>query len=440
MEFEILKKSHKKEILTGAVVFILITIVLIVRASFAKYQTTKNVIIAEGTVNYKVPDFKIMAMYKNDGNGDVEITTMPEEGYEINKERSYCTTDNVNKVYNKVFTNEEGKHVITGLSKDSKCYIYFDKKVTAGETILGNSTVNEGTPDFGKTSCTSGCSESTVGLYSTKDDDGVTYYFRGDVTNNYVKFANKFWRIIRINGDGTIRLIYQGTSATSTGTNAQIGTSAFNTSYNDNMYVGFKYTSGQVHGTGTESKILQSLNNWHTENLKNHIDKIDTNAGFCGDRTPSTSSYSTDNLGGTGSTITYYKGYLKYVYSEKLPTLICPTEDLYTLTGATKGNKSLTYPIGLITADEVSMAGGVYGTTSSNYYLYTGQAYWTITPWGFDSLGARILRVTENGSFYYNGLLNSTYGVRPVINIRSDVTLTGTGTASDPYVVVGGNS
>ena len=155
MEFETLKKSHKKEILIGAVVFILIVIVLIVRASFAKYQTTKNVTIAEGTVNYKVPDFKIMAMYKNDGAGDVEITTMPEEGYEINKEKSYCTTDNVNKVYNKVFTNEEGKHVITGLSKDSKCYIYFDKKVTAGETILGNSTVNEGTPDFGKTSCTS---------------------------------------------------------------------------------------------------------------------------------------------------------------------------------------------------------------------------------------------------------------------------------------------
>jgi len=211
MEFETLKESHKKEILIGAVVFILITIVLIVRASFAKYQTTKNVTIAEGTVNYKVPDFKIMAMYKNDGAGDIEITTMPASGYAINESKSYCTLDNINKIYNKMYTDEDGNHVIANLSKSSKCYLYFDdyKKVN---TPLGEITVKLATPDFSKTSCTSGCGESTVGIYEAKDDDGWSYYYRGDVENNYVRFAGYWWRIIRINGDGSIRMIHYGST------------------------------------------------------------------------------------------------------------------------------------------------------------------------------------------------------------------------------------
>ena len=411
MQFEVIRKSHKKEILIGAVIFILITIVLIVRASFAKYQTTKNVTIAEGTINYKVPDFKIMAMYKNDGAGDVEITTMPEEGYEINKEKSYCTTDNVNKVYNKVFTNEEGKHVITGLSKDSKCYIYFDKKVTAGETILGNVTVKDSATSF------TGVSTTNEGVFKAKDDDGDTYYWRGAVTNNYVKFANKFWRIVRINGDGTIRLIYQGTSATSTGTDAQIGTSAFNSSYNNNMYVGFRYTSGQVHGTGTESTILRTLNTWYTNNLASYASKIDNNAGFCNDREPSTSNSTSNGSGGTGTTTTYYGAFIRIIPggswgTTQTPTFKCKnSSDLFTKSGSSKGNKSLTNPIGLITADEVVYAGGFGGTANKSYYLYTGQVYWTLSP--YNAINANVFRVNSDGNLNATNV-NNTNGVRPI--------------------------
>jgi len=430
MQFEVIRKSHKKEIIIGVIVLVTIAIVFIVQLSFAKYKAVKNMPIVSGTVNYKIPDFKIMAMYKNDGDGDIEITTMPESGYEINKEKSYCTTDNINKVYNKMYTDYKGNHIITGLEKDSKCYIYFDKSLCSGsacKTILENGTVNDGTPDFSKAATTD------EGIFKAQDDDGDTYYWRGAVTNNYVKFANKYWRIIRINGDGTIRMIYQGTSATSTGTDAQIGKSAFNSSYDNNMYVGFKYTNGEVHGTGTKSTILGTLETWYTSNLASYASKIDTNAGFCGDRTPSTSDKLIDNKGGTGTTTTYYGGYIRLI-TNKAPSLTCLTEDLYTVTGATKGNKSLEKPIGLITADEVAMAGGVYRTINSNYYLYLSQVYWwTLTPSHYPY--ALMYYVTSDGDLNYHGQVNSTLSARPVINLKADVTLTGKGTASDPYVV-----
>ena len=97
-------------------------------------------------------------------------------------------------------------------------------------------------------------------------------------------------------------MIYQGTSANTTGTGTQIGTSAFNGSYNNNMYVGFKYTSGEVHGTGTNSAILNTLNPWYQNNLADDAEYIDGNVGFCGDRTPYSGS-------GTGTNATHYAAY-----------------------------------------------------------------------------------------------------------------------------------
>ena len=434
MEFETLKKSHKKEILIGAVVFILITIVLIVRASFAKYQTTKNVTIAEGTVNYKVPDFKIMAMYKNDGAEDVEITTMPESGYTINESKSYCNLNGSKDSNAKLYTDENGNHVISKLTKGDRCYIYFDKSLCSGsacKTILGNVTVNDGTPDFSKVATTD------EGVFKAKDDNGDTYYWRGTVTNNYVKFAGKYWRIIRINGDGTIRMIYDGTTARMNGTAFTADTSAFNADYDKHMSVGFRYTNGEVHGLDTESTILQKLNTWYTTNLSSYADKIDTNMGFCGDRTPSTSETEINNSGGTKYVSTYYGAYIRLI-TNKTPSLLCPTEDFYTVSGSSKGNKSLTNPIGLITADEASMAGGVFGTVNPYYYLYTGQTYWTMTPMNFSYPGLSYADVfyIRSDEYLYNMFTNKILGVRPVINLKADTIFTGTGTMSDPYVVV----
>jgi len=459
MKFEVLKKSHKKQVIIGISILILIGIVLIVKSTFAKYELVKSIKIAEGTINYKLPDFKIMAMYKNDGDSYTEIDTMPESGYIINDTKSYCTLDNINKDEKaKLFTNEEGRHVISGLSKSSKCYLYFDKVKSAGDIILENVTVKLATPDFSKTSCNNGCRESTVGIYQAKDNDGWSYYYRGDVEDNYVKFAGFYWRIIRVNGDGSIRLIYDGTSAHQNGeeTTDSIAVSNQKFSHNiaywnsetdskfsgNNAYVGFKYTLNQIHGLGTKSNVLEQLEKWYTNNLSSYESKIDINAGFCGDRAPSTSHNELNNLGGIGTTQTYYGAFIRLTRSTKAPSLYCSSEDLYTVSDSLKGNKALLYPIGLITVDEISMAGGLYTNDNYGYYLYNGQSYWTLSPAYHYSnpshKGARVFAM-HNKSFNAYQVYN-TFGIRPVINLRSDTKFKFTGTdekgaMSNPYVV-----
>ena len=226
-----------------------------------------------------------------------------------------------------------------------------------------------------------------------------------------------------------------------TGTSTQISTSAFNSTYNNNMYVGYMYTSGQVHGLGTNSTIKGVLDNWYTTNIANkgYGDQVSIEAGFCGDREPSTSSSTSNGAGGTGTTQTYYGGYIRLVNSTKSPTLKCKNnEDMYTISGSSRGNKALTNLVGLITADEVSMAGGVYGDINKSYYLYTGQQYWTMSPYLFPTTNSHVhVFVVWLDGYLSGSPVLYTFGVRPVINIASDVEITGSGTSADPYVVVG---
>ncbi len=101
-----------------------------------------------------------------------------------------------------------------------------------------------------------------------------------------------------------------------------------------------------------------------------------------------------------------------------------------------KGNGYLNYPVGLITADEVAMAGGVYDTRNTSYYLYNNQYYWTISPYHFSGSVAGVFRVNSNGTLYINDVSGSR-GVRPVVSLKSDVKLDGSGTSSDPFIVEG---
>ena len=256
----------------------------------------------------------------------------------------------------------------------------------------------------------------------------TTYYYAGN-PNNWVQFGGFYWRIIRINGDGTIRVIYQGTSANETGTRTQIGTSAFNSSYSNNMYVGYMYQSGQLHGLQTSSTIKGVLDNWYTTNIANkgYGEYVDGNAGFCGDRQVSSGS-------GTGTSSTDYQPYTRI--SNSSPSLSCEDADIYTTSGSSTGNKALTQPIGLISVDE-AMLGGIpnWNSSNSNNYLYTGQNYWTMSPYYYGSTGARVFVVIISGYLNWGGVTGMT-GVRPVINIRADVSLTGSGTTSDPFKVV----
>ena len=429
MKIETLKKSHLKRNIIIGVVAVLIISAVILNFTRAKYRVTQSIPLVNGTINYSLPDLNIVGLYI-DGEEATELDSS--KTYTLDTTQSTCTykdgteIENLNISYN---SETGGLSISPYTTKGTKCTLHFNDQVFAKDTILANYLTILTRDDFSTT-----VTNTTTGtIYKETTSKGTTYYFAGNPTDNWVKFANKYWRIIRINEDGSLRIIYQGTSNTATGTGTQItvdgsNISAFNSSYNDNAYVGFKYTLNNVHGTGTNSTILGKLNTLYQDNLSSYADKIDGNAGFCNDRIPYSGT-------GTGTTYTEYATYNRLV-SNKQPSFECSnSSDLFTTSGSSQGNKSLQYPIGLITADEVAFAGGVYGIRNTSYYLYTGQTYWTMSPYYFNGSYAWVFRVYSSGSLSWDSVYG-TYGVRPVINLRADVTISGgDGTASNPYVV-----
>ena len=297
-----------------------------------------------------------------------------------------------------------------------------------------NLSPSSGTPNFTTTSIEDG----TNGIYSSEDDLGTSYYFRGNVTNNYVKFANKYWRIIRINGDGTIRMIYAGTSAhansydDSSANDMSIGTSAFNSRKNDNTYVGYMYgteratTYANTHSNTTNSTIKTKLDSWYDTNIVNTgNEKYIADAIYCNDRSVSSGT-------GIGTTKTTYAAQTRR--NNGTPTLKCANNNDKFTKSTTIGNGKLTKMIGLITTDEVIYAGGKFNTTNKEYYLYSGTFYWTMTPYSFASGCANVGRVDDYG---YLSVLNVdyTYAVRPVVSLKSDAISGGSGTVASPFFV-----
>ena len=299
-------------------------------------------------------------------------------------------------------------------------------------TKLGLSA-NEGTPDFNQVATTD------EGIFAAEDDLGTSYYFRGAVENNYVKFAGYYWRIIRINGDGTIRIIYDGTSAHANGeasADRQVSTIAFNTNYGDSTYVGYMYgtpgssTYEDTHANTTSSTIKIVNDNWYEANVvdKNYSQYV-ADAIFCDDRSLSSGT-------GIGTTETYYMSHNR-LNTNKTPSLKCIRNTDKFTTSSSLGNGDLTYPVGLITGDEVAFAGGMYSTPNSLYYLYSGQRYWTITP--YDSfLGSS--RVWANSHLGYLSMTSvgtsDNYGLRPVISLKSDITFSGNGSMNQPFEII----
>ena len=138
-------------------------------------------------------------------------------------------------------------------------------------------------------------------------------------------------------------------------------------------------------------------------------------------------------------TVTTSYGALVRLYTNKNPNLKCiNTKDLFTHTSSNKGNKVLAYPIGLITADEVSFAGGVYQVENLNFYLKTGKSFHTMSPWVFNNTAGRFY-VSTDGKLGNGGVNTTSYDVRPVININPYVTLKGSGTTTSPYEIEGAN-
>ena len=379
----------------------------------------------------------------------------------------------------------------------------------------------KGTPDFNKIAPND---SETDGLYMAEDDEGESYYYRGAVRNNYVSFAGFIWRIIRRNGDGSVRMIYSGKSVSDTGDATTIGNSPFNNKYWDPTYVGYKYnedfslhennnsnvsynwftnTQKYNYGTGytfdettkkftltgdikqltwndnheeivnnqlysclntecnvvykvtgysnantmkvqpisyssnsllsaqtntTDSPIKTKLDSWYKSNLASYTSYL-ADETFCNDRSV------TSGDGYKLNSDTYYGAYDRLA-NKRTPSLKCSQENDKFRVSST--NAKLDYPIGLILADEVALAGGVYNTTNMNYYLYDSRNFWTLSPSRFYSShsDARAWLVTSSGNLDPWTDVVNLFGVRPVINLKANTPITkGDGSVINPFVV-----
>ena len=293
-------------------------------------------------------------------------------------------------------------------------------------------------------------------LASTEDDYGTSYYFRGAVKNNYVQFANKCWRIVRVNGDGSIKLVLHNDNTSSSSSpcaasnnsttaafarySGSTYNTAFNSSYNDNAYVGFMYgTAGSsdyasTHANTNKSDILKNLETWYNNNLKTYESKL-ADTIWCNDKSTVSGGL------GYGTNATDYGAYNRLA-STKQPTLKCPNDNnggklsKFTVDDTTNGNGNLTYKIGLLTADEIAFAGSIAYTYNRSTYLQenTGTTWWwSLSPRGFDGDSAFVWSV-YSGSLYSDDVTDDG-GLRPAISLVSSTNVTGNGTSDNPYVV-----
>ena len=367
------------------------------------------------------------------------------------------------------------------------------------ETILANNGGAASMTTLTSTDFANVTTASDKGMYKAQDDLGMSYYFRGAVDNNWVKYGkytkdtyytydgdynyslvsscdgldncfkiaskgdDMYWRIIRINGDNSIRMIYAGTYAPDANTKVTltesgnldddgnliggqktaVGNSKFNQNYDSAEYVGYMYTIGEQHGTSQSSDIKTYLEDWYANYTDLNVSNTKiTDQIYCNDRTASTSdvAYSPTNyttLTSWNSTGTnYYYGANGRVFNNPVsPDYKCPVaSDKFTTTTA-KGNGKLSYPVGLITADEITFAGLPAGKTNNSFYLYTGDYYWAGSPYEFNVGNlAGGFGVIDGGSLS-DDCVADYIGVRGVVSLSSESKLLGSGTYNDVYTV-----
>jgi hypothetical protein len=264
-------------------------------------------------------------------------------------------------------------------------------KPSLAESLISNNKdtiINKGDPDY------STISSSEDGLYYTNN----YYYYRGTVSNNYVKFANLLWRIVGINADNTVKLIYAGNDLAS----------SYNNDATMEEMVGFTNNSEY----NSNSTIKDYLSTWYDTNLKDN-DSYISNYNYCNDTSNTTNGR------------TNYGAYLRN-YLNNEPSITCQTSDK-------NYGGSYNQKIGLITVDEVALAGGTTKTNNPNYYLYDGNDYYTMSPWFYGNQ-AWVGIVTSTGKIDAT-TVNNVKEIRPVINLINAVTTTGTGTYENPYTI-----
>ena len=338
--------------------------------------------------------------------------------------------------YNKA-TNEVS---LSNIHMPDYCTMNFSYTIY-GKLLSDNTTIKTRT-DF-----SSVFTETNTGtLYkSTESIAGSTpkdvYYFAGNAKNNWVKFAGYYWRIIRTNHDGSVRLLYAGTSPDTT--EGYIGTSAFNTEFNSPKYVGYMYgeddsTLEGIRANTKDSTIKTYIDNWYKNNLIAYTKYLSKDAVYCNDR-------------GVASGLTYsISSNFNYSARERLLTNKMPSYNCIKSSDVFSGSSTeaeLTYPIALMTADEIAYAGGVSDKNNAKIWYYhnvagesiTGSAFWwLLSPgtWYGNSSGVWYVNGKNYPGYLNNGVVNNLGVVRPVMSLKGNlIWKSGDGSSANPYEV-----
>ena len=328
--------------------------------------------------------------------------------------------------------------------------------INLAETILAKNEVRAPITTPGAAISTA----SEALLASTEDDYGTSYYFRGAVKNNYVEFANKCWRIVRVSGDGSVKLILHNDNPTGAANpcdaannsasaafarySGETYKSAFNEKTDDNAYLGFMYGAAgatdyaSTHANTNKSTILTNLETWYNNNISDYADKI-ADTVWCNDKTiVKDTTYNPSSYGGNATGLGFGINKTWYGAAQRLlstsgsaggtgPSLKC-NGDL----------SKINSKVGLITADELAFAGYAYGLENSTTYLQENatDTYWcSLSPGIFNGSYALVWYIIGSSGDFAHIYVFYTSGVRPSISLKSTTNVTGNGTSEDPYVV-----
>ena len=457
-------------------------------SKYLKYELTDGSNVVSGNLsklgyNSDGKGYILLAKNKYLSKSDTTGNT-----YKLKIWLSYDKSTNQNDLLNSNITT----HIYASGNNGNTCPGSVDTVIptTLYEQILADNSAIKTRTDFNTT-----FTETNTGtLYKATEQIGTNpvknvYYFAGDAKNNWVKFGkyqndfsryrgyysttdtsykdystmdectsasiyNKncteykyantgddiYWRIIRTNLDGSIKLLYAGTSPDTT--SGYIGKSAFNTTYNDPMYVGYKYgTSGSLENNRlntNDSTMKTYIDNWYKNNLTAYTKYLSNDAVYCNDR----------NLK-SGETYSNSFDYASWerIYTNKQPTYNCTNmSDAFSVNNT---SAKLDYPVGLMTIDELSYAGGAYKAklttpyawyyTNENGKSITGsEDSWSLSPSFWNSASSGDWRwggSSEPGYLSYNSA-DLAYAVRPAISLKSCTKwASGDGSSSNPYTI-----
>jgi len=514
------------------------------------YKNTedKNVVLEKVHLKNKLKkdSLAILLQQTDKTYKELDSDVWPTEGYKFNQILSGCIDSKGKKIENSLAYDEKNQLANVSTGGTTFCYLYFDivsnenycadREITNfSDCLLISDSKSYDVEDAKQNiSAKDASSSTTAGIYKTIDEQGDTYFYRGNVNNNYVLYAGYVWRIVRINGSGSIKLIYSGESTSSTGNDTAIEQGAYSVYYREPTFLGYKYGKNFVFAeseVATEYKsfddekticfskgytktddgylmldfssesnylctvladdydnviqnypytverelinekslILHQLleykgertviskyhsyrskdyqstlsneidsniklvvDSWYEQNILNKNDSFGQSLSnylvdevFCNDR----GLY--DGTGYKIETDTKYSSYNRMKLST--PSLMCnQNEDEFSVT-----NGNLNYPIGLLTADEAMFAGGKLNTSNTDFYLYTGANFWTMTPFVFRSyyLYGYMGLISYEGAIYGMNY-TAIAGIRPVINLKESIkVVSGNGTANYPYEI-----